>query len=94
MQRRAEARDYLDIDALIGHGIDLPANARGAGAVVYGRAFNQLITLKALSYFDDLPSLPAAVRRRLEEAVAAVDPAHLPVLKPHLRRPDETGPAP
>ena len=93
VQRRAEARDYLDIDALISHGIDLP-QMLAAGAVVYGRAFNQLITLKALSYFDDLPTLPAAVRQRLEKAVAAVDPAHLPVLKPHLRRPDEMGPAP
>jgi Nucleotidyl transferase AbiEii toxin, Type IV TA system len=56
VQRRAQMRDYLDIDALIRHGIDLP-HMLAAGAVVYGRSFNLLITLKALSYFDDLPSL-------------------------------------
>jgi hypothetical protein len=93
VQRRAEARDYLDIDALISHGIELP-QILAAGAVVYGRGFNPLITLKALSYFDDLPALPAELRERLEEAVAAVDPAHLPVLRPYVRRPDETGPGP
>jgi hypothetical protein len=26
-----------------------------AGAVVYGRSFNPMITLKALSYFEDVP---------------------------------------
>ena len=56
VQKRAEARDYLDIDALIRHGIDLPT-ALAAGRVVYGRSFNPLITLKALSFFEDLPTL-------------------------------------
>ncbi len=93
VQRRAEARDYLDIDALICHGIDLP-QMLAAGTVVYGRSFNPLITLKALSYFDDLPTLPAEVRERLQAAVAAVDPAHLPVLTPYVRRPNENGPTP
>jgi hypothetical protein len=87
VQRRAEARDYLDLDALIRHGIDLP-QVLAAGAVVYGRAFNPLITLKALSYFDDVPTLPAEVRERLQAAVEAVDPARLPVLTPHVRRND------
>ena len=53
-QQRAQARNYLDIDALIRHGIDLP-RMLAAGAVVYGRSFNPLITLKALSYFEDVP---------------------------------------
>jgi hypothetical protein len=56
-----------------------------AGAAVYGRSFNPLITLKALSYFDDVPTLPADVQERLRIAVAAVDPASLPVLTPHIR---------
>jgi hypothetical protein len=90
VQRRAEARDYLDIDALIRHGIDLP-KLLAAGAVVYGRSFNPLITLKALSYFNDVPSLPAEVQERLEVAVEAVDPTRLPLLTPHVRRPNETG---
>lgn len=54
-----------------------------AGAVVYGRSFNPLITLKALSYFEDVPALPGDVRQRLRAAVEAVDPTRLPVLTPH-----------
>jgi hypothetical protein len=93
VQRRAEARDYLDIDALICHGIDLP-QLLAAGAVVYRHSFNPLITLKALSYFDDVPTLPAEVRERLQKAVEAVDPTRLRVLTPYVRRPNENGRGP
>ena len=90
VQKRAEAKDYLDIDALLQHGIDLPT-ALAAGRVVYGHSFNPLITLKALSYFDDVPTLPADVRERLRIAVESVDPANLPVLTPYVRRTEENG---
>ena len=90
VQKRAQARDYLDIDALIRHGIDLP-RVLAAAAVVYGRSFNPLITLKALSYFDDVSSLPRAVQERLRAAVEAVDPTRPPILTPHLRRRDDGG---
>ena len=93
VQQRAQPRDYLDIDALLRHGIDLP-HVLAAGAVVYGRSFNPLITLKALSYFEDVPALPGEVRERLRAAVASVDPARLPVLTAHLRRPGEDKGAP
>lgn len=85
VQQRGQARDYIDIDAVIRHGIDLP-RVLAAGAVVNGQSFNPLITLKALSYFDDVPTLPEDVRDRLRAAVEAVDPARLPVLTPHGRR--------
>lgn len=85
VQQRAQARDYLDIDALIRHGIDLP-HLLAAGAAIYGRRFNPLITLKAISYFDDVPSLPDDVRERLRVAVETVDPTCLPVLTPYLGR--------
>ncbi|BAC87998.1 nucleotidyl transferase AbiEii/AbiGii toxin family protein [Gloeobacter violaceus] len=88
VQKRAEIKDYLDIDALLQHGIDLPT-ALAAGAVVYGRSFNPLIALKALSYFDDLPTLPAAVRARLSAAVTAVNVNQLPVLTPYIERPNQ-----
>ena len=88
VQKRAEAKDYIDIDALLRHGIDLPT-ALAAGMAVYGRRFNPLITLKALSYFDDLPGLPVEVRTRLTKAVQAVDPARLPPLIPYIKRPGE-----
>jgi len=89
VQKRAEVKDYLDIDALLRQqGIDLPA-ALAAGVVVYGRQFNPLITLKALSYFDDMPALPGEVRTRLRKAVDAVDVTRLPALKPYAERPGE-----
>jgi hypothetical protein len=87
VQRRAEVKDYLDLDALLRHGIDLPM-ALAAGTVVYGRSFNPLITLKALNYFDDVPTLPADVQARLSAAVAAVDVTKLPSLTPYAKRPD------
>lgn len=47
-----------------------------------------------LSFFDDLPTLPAEVRKRLIIAVESVDPATLPVLTPYARRNDENGHTP
>jgi len=90
VQQRAQPRDYLDVDALICHGIDLP-HVLAAGAVVYGRSFNPLVTLKALSYFDDVPALPIEVQERLQAAVETVDPTRLPVLTPHVRRANDDG---
>jgi hypothetical protein len=89
IQQRAEVKDYLDIDALLQHGINLPT-ALAAGAVVYGRSFNPLITLKALSYFDDVPMLVIDVRKRLTAAVTGVDVTKLPVLIPYAKRPGDT----
>jgi hypothetical protein len=80
VQQRAEAKDYLDLDALLLHGIELPL-ALAAAVAIYGSAFNPQITLKALSYFDDgdLRTLSEDVRRRIVRAVAAVDLDKLPV---------------
>jgi len=93
VQKRAETRDYLDVDALLGHGIDLAA-ALAAAKAIYGRNFNPLITLKALSYFGDVPRLPAGVRKRLGAAVEAFDPLRLPALVPYRKpTPGAGGPA-
>ena len=89
VQKRAEVKDYLDMDTLLQHGIDLPT-ALASGNIVYGRSFNPMITLKALSFFDDLPTLPEEVRKRLSIAVDSVDPGNLPMLTPYLKREDET----
>ena len=91
VQKRAAARDYLDIDAMLRAGIDLPT-ALAAARVVHGPAFNPLITLKALSYFEDVADLPAAVQDRLAAAVAAVDPARLPELRADVPRPSSADP--
>ena len=84
VQARAAARDYLDLDALVTlAGISL-AQALGAAAAVFGESFNPLVTLKALSFFDDgnLALLPGEVRRRLLDAVHATDPDGLPEFEP------------
>ena len=84
VQMRAEAKDYLDIDALLADGrIALPL-ALAAARAIYGDRFNPLATLKALAYFDDgtLPTLPASVRRRLVDASKAVDLDRLPSVAP------------
>jgi hypothetical protein len=90
LQKRAEAKDYLDVDALLQNGVDL-RTALAAGRIVYGRAFNPLIALKALSHFDDVAALPAAVKERLGAAVAAVDPTRLPTLNAYVGRPPDRG---
>jgi Nucleotidyl transferase AbiEii toxin, Type IV TA system len=82
VQMRAEAKDYIDIDAILVDGrIDLPAALASARAI-YGAEFNPQVTLKALSYFDDgdLSRLPLEVRNRLARAVDAVDLDQLPVV--------------
>jgi hypothetical protein len=82
VQRRAEARDYIDVDALIMDGnIDL-STALAAGRAIYGAQFNPEITLKALCFFDDgnLSQLPGEIKERLTAAVCAVDLDRLPVI--------------
>jgi len=80
VQTRAEARDYIDMEALMRLGkIDLPTALAAAGRI-YGRAFNPEITLKALCYFEDgnLRELPDDTKVRLATAAREVDLDHLP----------------
>jgi hypothetical protein len=82
VQLRAEARDYIDIDALLGDGrIDLPAALAGARAI-YGLSFNPQVSLKALCYFEDgsQRTLPQEMKDRLARAASAVDLDRLPAI--------------
>jgi len=82
VQVRAEAKDYLDIDALLkDRRIDL-ATALAAAKAIRGEQFNPQSTLKALSYFGDgnLRRLPKSVRDRLAKASRAVDLDRLPAI--------------
>lgn len=82
LQVRAEAKDYIDMDALIHMGgVGLPF-ALTAAEKLYGSSFNPEITLKALSYFEDgnLRDLPTGMKFRLADAVSKVDLDHLPSL--------------
>jgi len=81
VQKRAQAKDYIDIDAILTAGISLPM-ALAAGKAIYGKAFEPQITLKALTYFGDgdLSTLRSDLQRRLVAAATAVDLDTLPVL--------------
>jgi hypothetical protein len=79
VQKRAVAKDYVDMAALMGAGVDLSV-ALAAGRAIYGAAFNPQITLKALSYFDDVDELPPEIKRALQDAVRKVDLNALPAL--------------
>ncbi len=76
---RAEAKDYLDIAALLAAGIELP-DMLGSAQVVFGPRFSPLLALKALTSFEDgdLPALAEGTRQRLVAAVAAVN--RIPIL--------------
>jgi hypothetical protein len=83
IQLRAEAKDYIDMDALMTWGkIGLPT-ALAAAQKIYGLQFNPEITLKALSYFDDgnLRKLPEELKQRLAFAAREVDLERLPDLE-------------
>jgi hypothetical protein len=80
--QRAEAKDYLDIDALMTEGgLDLPT-ALSAAKALYGETYNPQSTLKALSYFGDgnLDQLPEPVKDRLAKAARETDLDKLPEL--------------
>lgn len=82
VQKRAEAKDYYDLDALMHLGqIDL-LTALSAGQLIYGRTFNPELTLKALSFYDDgnLASIPKSTQARITSAVRAADLMQLPKL--------------
>ena len=82
VQVRAEAKDYIDIDALLAHGITL-AEALSCARAIFGSDFNPQITLKALCFFGEgtLHTLPPGLRTRLVTAVAGVDLDRLPQIE-------------
>jgi len=87
VQQRAEAKDYLDIDALLNdRRIDLPA-ALACASEIYGPSFNPQLTLKALSFFGDgnLHRVPREVQDRLARAAREVDLDRLPRLADLVR---------
>ncbi len=91
VQVRAEAKDYIDIDALIESGVGLDW-ACAAALAIYGPSAHPLGTLKALSYFEDgnLAKVSESTRRRLAAAAREVDPLSLPsVGSVYRRRNDE-----
>lgn len=81
VQQRAEAKDYLDIAAFMRSGVNL-AMALAAGRAVYGPRFNPMITLRALTSFDEgnLKQVDALIREELRSAVGTIRLDDLPIL--------------
>ena len=71
--QRAEAKDYVDVAAMIRANLSLEYGL-GCATALYGVQFNPVIVLKALTYFEDgdLPTLAPDVRRLLIEAAGNV----------------------
>ncbi len=74
LQDRAELKDYLDMVAAIESGMTA-ADAVRAAMTIYGEDFNPMVSLKALTWFEDgdVRQLPASARHLLEEAIRSVD---------------------
>ena len=81
LPERSETKDYIDIDALLRHGLDL-STLLGVANAIYGRSFNPVLSLKALTYYADVPRLADDVKERLTKAALAVDLGKLPIFKP------------
>jgi hypothetical protein len=82
VQQRAEAKDYIDIAALLSDGrVDLPTALASAKAI-YGPQFNSQITLKALSFFGDgnLQQLRRETKDLLAAAAREIDLDRLPTI--------------
>lgn len=73
LAQRAEAKDHLDVGALLRAGLSLATGLAWA-RLVYGVEFNPMLSLKALTYFKDgdLPSLPDPVKQALVAAASGV----------------------
>lgn len=71
--QRVEAKDYLDVAAILGAGVPLDRGLASA-ETLFAPDLPPMVVLKALTYFEagDLSSLPAGVRDRLVKAVAGV----------------------
>ena len=89
VQSRSNAKDHLDVDALLRLGGISLSEALGAATAVFGDRFNPMLTLKALTFFGDgdLHTVPDSVRAQLVRAVEGVDPGGIPRLasRPGLR---------
>jgi len=82
--QRSEAKDYIDIAAIIEAGVPLATGLAGARAL-FGPHFNVALPLKALTYFGDgdLATVPRTARELLIDSVKAVQ--ELPPVQLHSR---------
>jgi len=80
IQVRGSWKDYVDIHALVSHGIDIPSAL--AAALAIDSHFDAQISIRALQFFGDgtLNRLPLEVQRDLTRWARAVDLSKIPTL--------------
>ena len=73
---RIEAKDYLDIEVLLRHGLSLDQGI-SASMALFGRSLNPFDTAKAVAWFKDgglEGALPLATRHYLDAAMKSFNP--------------------
>jgi hypothetical protein len=88
VMQRAEAKDYVDIHALLTQARLPLAEMLSCARAIYGPRFDPLLSLKALAYHDDpaLAHLTSGIKKDLLAAIRATDAARLPSIKAVRRR--------
>ncbi len=78
--QRVEAKDYLDIAAILRAGVSL-ASVLGAARLLFGNAFNPLVARKTLAWFEggNLSALDEPTRELLTRA--SLEDAELPPMQ-------------
>jgi hypothetical protein len=83
VQQRAEAKDYIDVHAILeSRRLDL-ATGLAAGKTIYGEVFSPQNALKALTYFGEpqLEVLPRGIKQGLVDAVKQINLNKLPEIE-------------
>jgi hypothetical protein len=79
--QRNEVKDYVDIHALLDKAKLHLIHGIACAKAIYGRQYNPMLTLQALSYFDDLREpLAPGVKSDLVAAVKSVSLQDLPAI--------------
>jgi len=80
VSQRAEAKDYMDIHAIITRTSLTLTHGIAAARAIYGAQYNGILTLKALCFFEDgnVMTLAEPVRKALTRFVKACDLSRIP----------------
>jgi hypothetical protein len=81
IQMRASWKDYMDIYALVEHGIDVSTGLAAARAI--DARFEPEVSIRALQFFGDgtLSRVPETIQRDLSRWARGADTANLPILR-------------
>ncbi len=81
IQMRASWKDYMDIYALVEHGVDVSTDLAAARAI--HAKFEPEVSIRALQFFGDgtLSRVPATIHRDLGRWARGADLANLPILR-------------